>query len=1056
MGDDDDTTLELLDGLGQSTERVTVKVVGRLVKDDQVRSLPRASSQDNLDTLTTGQTLHTRVGNQLSVETEVLAVSLNLLSDQRTELTGSESLLHVDLGDQLLVRGQQLGTGQPLVVSGHHGHLTLVLLAGVLNQRERALVLVRVLELSAGVDTDDTTLGAVDTEDLPGSLLVILGDDLVGSVHGLTVLTSLETPLDVLGWGLVKVVVDVGEGVLLDVGNTDVLVCPNLTSGGNQLTRKNVDDGGLASTVGTNDSNTRTERALEGDVCDLGLACAGVLEGHLAGTQDSLGLGLDTLEETGLREGELHLRSTKLEVGLSSGVLADELLQVALVGLELETLVVDDVLADAVEEARVMRDDDGSARRVLQVLLEPLDVLHIQVVGRLVEQQDIGVLEDSTAQGELHLPTTRKGGDSTVHHVVGEAELVEAGPDIGLGSRDLGLLQLHHGPLNGGHLSVGSVKVVLNEHCLDLALLRESLDLLVVDGTHEGGLSGTVGTTQTVTTAALEADAGVVEQDLGTVGEGELTLAKVGVLIVLVLRTVATRSGLGRSLLAQGLDDGVGLVIANEHSDVSLELVNPGPGVDVLLVDQLASNSGDVLEDRGELVTSDLLVLGRENVLEVTQDDLDLTVVGGLRDLAVLDVTNTDEGVQSLLCLATSLRVSQVVVVLVQSRPHLGQERVDNVGVVDKLAHVVNDDSRLSLDGGLTLGQTTVQKRNHEGEGGLLDLGDESGGTEQVNGLGDVLRLGDTLDKLGNELLDILVGDEGAKLLHGLVRALLDLLLGVPHSLGNDGQQVGNTEGGLDGGGLDELVEDVEVEHLLLPLLSISERLVQGLDQVLDGVGVDGLGDGQTGGESSGLDGGDLVTGAGQDAGEEGDEERLDMCGDLGVAGDRLDGVEGPLASSGILLVAELLLQVLDGPAGIHMLAAMFRPKFDKKRGCRKPAPCLQWTEWTLQRPGCSQVTPNLHAQRGFSGAHKPENKVAAPRLPPETHMQNFCIGKTPCTKQGAAPFVHLLHRPDKPVEQMLQNGQPRAEKEVAKPAGLLRCNRANEPKRAWGNAILT
>jgi hypothetical protein len=40
VSDDDDTTLEGLDGLGQGTERVTVEVVGGLVKNDQVRALP--------------------------------------------------------------------------------------------------------------------------------------------------------------------------------------------------------------------------------------------------------------------------------------------------------------------------------------------------------------------------------------------------------------------------------------------------------------------------------------------------------------------------------------------------------------------------------------------------------------------------------------------------------------------------------------------------------------------------------------------------------------------------------------------------------------------------------------------------------------------------------------------------------------------------------------------------------------------------------------------------------------------------------------------------------
>lgn len=198
VSNDDDTTLELLQGLGQGTERVTVQVVGRLVKDDQVRSLPRASSQDSLDTLTTRETAHARVRDKLGIKTEVGAVSLNLLTDKRTELTRGKSLLHIDISDHLLVRGQQLVTGQPGVVSGHHGSPALALHADVLTQSERALVLVAVLELSAGVDANDATLAALDNEDLVHRLLIILSDDLVGTVHGLAILTSLETPLDVL------------------------------------------------------------------------------------------------------------------------------------------------------------------------------------------------------------------------------------------------------------------------------------------------------------------------------------------------------------------------------------------------------------------------------------------------------------------------------------------------------------------------------------------------------------------------------------------------------------------------------------------------------------------------------------------------------------------------------------------------------------------------------------------------------------------------------------------------------------------------------------------
>ncbi|TLS26533.1 hypothetical protein PpBr36_04202 [Pyricularia pennisetigena] len=858
VSDDDDTTLELLERLGQGTKRVTVQVVGRLVEDDQVRTLPRAGGKDDLDTLTTGQTTHARVGNQLGIETEVGAVALNLLTDQRTELTRGKSFLHVDLGNHLLVGSEQLRTREPGV-------------------SERALVLVRVLELSAGVDADDAALGTLDLEDLVHGLLVLLSDDLVGTVHGLTVLTSLETPLNVLGRSLVQVVVDVGECVLLDVGDTDVLVLVDLTGSGDELTSQDVDQSRLAGTVGTNDGNTGAERALEGDVTDLGLGGTRVLEVHLGGTEDGLGLGLDTLEETGLGEGELDLGSAKLVVRLGRRALLDELLQVTTVTLKLEALVVNDVLADVVEEARVVRDDDGGARRVLEVLLEPLHVLHVQVVGGLVEQQNVGGLEHGTAQSQLHLPTTRQSGDLTRNHGVGETELVEALDDIVAGNRDLGLLQLLHGPVNGGHLSVGRVQVVLDEDGLDLALLGEALDLLIVDGAHESGLSGTVGTAKTVALATLETKVGLVEKNLGTVGERECAVAQVLSLLVVSLLLLSIGKT-GGSLLAEGLDNALSLGIANNDADVRLKGSGPGSGINLLLVDELATNGGNVLDNRSELLSLGILLAG-ENVPDVGGDGGNVTVVAAFRDLAVNDVTDADKSVKTLLGLLTSLGVGHVLVVLLQVGHEPGKEGGDDVGVVDELAHVVDDDGRLTLDGSVTLLKTTLQERNHQGQGGLSDLRDEGGGTQQVDGLGDVLGLGDTLDELRNEALDIPVDNQAANVLHDLVGMLLNLLLGVPHGVANDGDEVGNTKGSLGGGGLDKSLDEVENSNLFRPLL-----------------------------------GGDLVAGSGEHARQKDNQERLDVSRNIRVLSDGLDGAKSLLANRGILLVAELLLESLDGP----------------------------------------------------------------------------------------------------------------------------------------------
>lgn len=75
-----------------------------------------------------------------------------------------------------------------------------------------------------------------------------------------------------------------------------------------------VDESRFASTVRTDDSNTRSKRDLEGDIADLRLRRARILESHLVDTDNSLGLGLDTFEETWFGELELDLRSAELVV----------------------------------------------------------------------------------------------------------------------------------------------------------------------------------------------------------------------------------------------------------------------------------------------------------------------------------------------------------------------------------------------------------------------------------------------------------------------------------------------------------------------------------------------------------------------------------------------------------------------------------------------------------------------------------------------------------------------------------------------------------------------
>ena len=58
----------------------------------------------------------------------------------------------------------------------------------------------------------------------------------------------------------------------------------------------------------------------------------------------------------------------------------------------------EDPAGDVVEEVAIVRDRDDRARVVLEVLLEPGHRLGVEVVGRLVEEQQVGLLQQQPAQ----------------------------------------------------------------------------------------------------------------------------------------------------------------------------------------------------------------------------------------------------------------------------------------------------------------------------------------------------------------------------------------------------------------------------------------------------------------------------------------------------------------------------------------------------------------------------------------------------------------------------------------------------------------------------------
>jgi hypothetical protein len=197
------------------------------------------------------------------------------------------------------------------------------------------------------------------------------------------------------------VLVDVVEGVLGDVANDKVGVLPHLTAAVRLgVADEKLDEGRLAGAVRAEHGDTGRERDLEGDVVQLLNVRGRVLEADLAHLHERLLLGLDTVEQRRVRELEgVVLGRVERVVRLGLGHRLDERLEVAAVATELEAVEVNNVRDDVVEEARVVRDDDGRAGLESgEVALEPGDVDDVEVVRRLIEEQDVGLEEDGAGK----------------------------------------------------------------------------------------------------------------------------------------------------------------------------------------------------------------------------------------------------------------------------------------------------------------------------------------------------------------------------------------------------------------------------------------------------------------------------------------------------------------------------------------------------------------------------------------------------------------------------------------------------------------------------------
>ena len=187
---------------------------------------------------------------------------------------------------------------------------------------------------------------------------------------------------------------------------------------------------------------------------------------RLRGAANPRELGLHLLRAAGvLLALGLQARRLLLEVGRV----------VPLVGVELAAVDLADPLGHVVEEVAVVRDGHDGAGVAMEELLEPQHRLGVQMVGGLVEEQQVGRLEEQPAQGHATTLAAGENGDGRVR--VGALERVHGLGELGVevpavGGVDL-VLELTHLRHEGVEVRVGIGH--LGAHLVEALDLRQQV-----------------------------------------------------------------------------------------------------------------------------------------------------------------------------------------------------------------------------------------------------------------------------------------------------------------------------------------------------------------------------------------------------------------------------------------------------------------------------------------------------------------------------------------------------------------------------------------------------
>ena len=223
--------------------------------------------------------------------------------------------------------------------------------------------------------------------------------------------------------------------------------------------------------------------------------------------------------------------------------------EIALVERQLAALEMQNMGGDGVEQIAIMADDEDAGRIAREIIDQPERALEIEVIGRLVEQQQLGLGEQHGGQRHAHAPAAREFRERPLLRRGVEAE---AGKDrAGARRRGMGFYVDEAGVDLGDLVRIGLDRLALEqsgaldiggEHEIDergraaRRLLLDASELqprgqrdgsalrgdLAADEPEQGRLAGAIAADEAGARPRRQEHAGLVEQDARAEPIGEI------------------------------------------------------------------------------------------------------------------------------------------------------------------------------------------------------------------------------------------------------------------------------------------------------------------------------------------------------------------------------------------------------------------------------------------------------------------------------------------------------------------------------------------------------